>query len=132
MKNPYNMLVASTIFTMKHSQISFAWKFMTLFCVSVGFVLYAQSIWLILDYYFKGFTDFLTIDAISNSKYSTHYYSFIYFTSPSLIINSFLIFPIKKHEEVIAKYPQTQNKKYFFTFFFSSYIVTYICLMIVI
>lgn len=130
MKNPYSILIASTIFTMKNGKMWNIWKLMTWFCISIGFVLYLQSIWLILDHYFKGFTHFLTIPAISDSKYSTHYYSLIYFALPSFLINLLLLFPIKKYEEINEKYPKTQNKKYFFLFFFGSYVLAYICLMI--
>lgn len=133
MRKIYNSLVVSTIFAMKAGAFSDIWKSMTLFILTICFMLNLLSVWMIIDHFCcPGFTKFLAFDFISSDYYNGLIYLLVYFFIPPFIINYLLIFRRKKYEILLINYPQAKSKRLFFIHFMGSLGLSYICLMLVI
>ena len=133
MKSNYIKLVLSTITVIKGSYLNDIWQFMVLFILSINFMLNLTSIWLILEHFHltKEIAERLTIN-FSNDKYLSAVFNyFLYFFLPIFFVNIFIFIKTNKYNKLLEIYPQYRNRKLFFFHWTGSYIVAYICLMIV-
>lgn len=99
MSNLYYRLVVSTVSTIRKSgNFNENWRTVALLIISSNFMLNLLSIWLILDKFFHGFTNFLVFDIGTNKHLSSALIIGVYFLLPVLILNYFLAFKDHRYE----------------------------------
>ena len=131
MRELYFKIVASTIYTMKNGNFMGAWKFMSLFILSINFMLNILSVWLIIDgFVYPGFTAFLEVNFIDNMFYNRLVYLFVYLFAPLFLLNYVVVFAKNRCELILSQSEKINDRKMFAIHFFGSFLVCYICLMI--
>jgi len=128
MRALYFKLIVSTANTIKNSgNYNSEWRIMAYIVTSMSFMINILSIWLLIDHFFHGATDFLAFD-IGIGTYATGLiYIFVYFLLPFLTMNYFWGFKGNKFEILCEKYPEAKNKKLFAIHFIGSFAFGLIC-----
>lgn len=131
MKSIYFKILVSTCYTFQNNRFKTEWKIMSLFFISINFMLNLVSIWLLLYHFIlPGFTDFL---AINFEKYEnpTLLYLLIYFFFPMLLFNSIFILNSNNLNNKFELYEKYKNIKIFRIHFFGSFLISYIVILFV-
>ncbi len=113
MKNMYEKIVASLIFSTKKSSYSKdIWPFTTVLGLSAAMTLNIGSIWMIIDsYFFPNFTESIHIK-ILNSKLHNDFLNFIiYIFLPICLFNYVCIFYNNRYVLIEQKYNKINHMK---------------------
>ncbi len=113
MKNMYEKIVASIIFTTKRSSYSKdIWLFSVILNLSAAISFNIASIWMLVNkYFFPHFSDFMNLEIFSNKTYNEVANFVIYLFLPICLFNYLYIFYTKRYILLEEKYQNSNHMK---------------------